>query len=60
MSAVSTTMPIPSGAFMPVFILGERIFFFFLNVDAVAAAEIQFDSSLNLISRLKELRSVAS
>lgn len=25
MSAVSTTMPIPSGAFMPVFILGKRI-----------------------------------
>lgn len=25
MSAVATTMPIPSGAFMPVFILGEQV-----------------------------------
>lgn len=32
MSAVATTMPVPCGAFMPVFLIGESNFLCFLNV----------------------------
>uniref|UniRef100_A0A669BY24 Chloride voltage-gated channel 1 n=1 Tax=Oreochromis niloticus TaxID=8128 RepID=A0A669BY24_ORENI len=38
MSAVSTTMPIPSGAFMPVFILGKRILRNYITPSTTGAA----------------------